>query len=318
MKFFYTLISALLLGNACTPHINEYTVRGSFPGLQDGMTVRLLNAEARNDNDRLLAADTVENGRFELTGSVDAPVMCHLWISNKDTVNNKKQSRSLGTRLFLDHSTIEIRSPHFDSLYYISEFGPEARELLTEVVGGTLQKDYMNYRRTVHANELEYHKYNNVLSTLNWDRMATPDKYAPEEYHRLYTESYRLRKKAAERLHNDRMEFIRNHRQSPLALYVAGEMMSKAFTLPSQDLEEILAQNCHIGDTARTARFQRQAEVPAISARMSAIQTYRFIQRFSTPLSSPLTSVGPSYFNRLLGVLVWSMPCRHSRRKGPL
>lgn len=55
----------------------------------------------------------------------------------------------------------------------------------------------MDYRQTVHANELEYHKYNSVLSTLNWDRMATPDKYTPEEYHRLYTESYRLRKEAA-------------------------------------------------------------------------------------------------------------------------
>ena len=72
----------------------------------------------------------------------------------------------------------------------------------------------MDYRQTVHANELEYHKYNSVLSTLNWDRMATPDKYTPEEYHRLYTESYRLRKEAAGRLHADRMAFIRSHRES--------------------------------------------------------------------------------------------------------
>ena len=40
--------------------------------------------------------------------------------------------------------------------YYISEYGPDDRELLTEVVGGTLQKDYMDYRQTVHANELEW------------------------------------------------------------------------------------------------------------------------------------------------------------------
>lgn len=195
-----------------------------------------------------------------MTGSVDAPVMCHLWISNKDIVSNKKQSRSLGTRLFLDHSAIKIRTPHFDSLYYISEYGPDDRELLTEVVGGTLQKDYMDYRQTVHANELEYSKYNSILSTLNWDRMATPDKYTPEEYHRLYTESYRLRKEAAERLHADRMAFIRSHRQSPLALYVANEMISKSFSVPATDLEEILARNCRISDTARAARFCRQAE----------------------------------------------------------
>ena len=259
MKFYLSILLCLVC-LSCANQADQYIIRGSFPGLQDGMTVRLLNAETRNKDEQLLAADTVKNGRFELTGSVDAPVMCHLWISNKDIVSNKKQSRSLGTRLFLDHSAIKIRTPHFDSLYYISEYGPDDRELLTEVVGGTLQKDYMDYRQTVHANELEYSKYNSILSTLNWDRMATPDKYTPEEYHRLYTESYRLRKEAAERLHADRMAFIRSHRQSPLALYVANEMISKSFSVPATDLEEILARNCRISDTARAARFCRQAE----------------------------------------------------------
>ena len=254
MKFYLSILLCLVC-LSCANQADQYIIRGSFPGLQDGMTVRLLNAETRNKDEQLLAADTVKNGRFELTGSVDAPVMCHLWISNKDIVSNKKQSRSLGTRLFLDHSAIKIRTPHFDSLYYISEYGPDDRELLTEVVGGTLQKDYMDYRQTVHANELEYSKYNSILSTLNWDRMATPDKYTPEEYHRLYTESYRLRKEAAERLHADRMAFIRSHRQSPLALYVANEMISKSFSVPATDLEEILARNCRISDTAEQACY---------------------------------------------------------------
>lgn len=260
MKFFYILAGALLLGSACTPHANRYVVRGNFPGLQDGMTVRLINAEAREEQDKLLATDTVENGCFELTGSVSTPVMCHLWVSNKDIVTDKKQGRQYGTRLFLDNSRIEIKTPCFDSLYYISEFGPDARELQTEVTGSNLQRDYMDYRRKVHTNEYEYSKHNSELSSLNWDRMATPDKYTPEEYTRRYAEAYHARKEAAARLHADRMAFIRSHRQSPLALYVAGEMISKTFSVPATDLEEILTQNCHIDDTARTARFRRQAE----------------------------------------------------------
>ena len=37
-------------------------------------------------------------------------------------------------------------------------------------------------------------------------------------------------------------------------------MISKSFSVPATDLEEILARNCRISDTARAARFCRQAE----------------------------------------------------------
>ena len=117
MKFYLSILLCLVC-LSCANQADQYIIRGSFPGLQDGMTVRLLNAETRNKDEQLLAADTVKNGRFELTGSVDAPVMCHLWISNKDIVSNKKQSRSLGTRLFLDHSAIKIRTPFRQPILY--------------------------------------------------------------------------------------------------------------------------------------------------------------------------------------------------------
>ena len=313
MKFYLSILLCLVC-LSCANQADQYIIRGSFPGLQDGMTVRLLNAETRNKDEQLLAADTVKNGRFELTGSVDAPVMCHLWISNKDIVSNKKQSRSLGTRLFLDHSAIKIRTPHFDSLYYISEYGPDDRELLTEVVGGTLQKDYMDYRQTVHANELEYSKYNSILSTLNWDRMATPDKYTPEEYHRLYTESYRLRKEAAERLHADRMAFIRSHRQSPLALYVANEMISKSFSVPATDLEEL--------------PYQRHRPcspfLPASRTGLLFLQGYP-LSGCSAPYTHfryhpPIRTHPPGtcHADRLLGFMVRSLPCRHPQGESPL
>ena len=94
MKFYLSILLCLVC-LSCANQADQYIIRGSFPGLQDGMTVRLLNAETRNKDEQLLAADTVKNGRFELIGNVDAPVMCHLWISNKDIVSNKKQSRSL-------------------------------------------------------------------------------------------------------------------------------------------------------------------------------------------------------------------------------
>lgn len=82
MKFYLSILLCLVC-LSCANQADQYIIRGSFPGLQDGMTVRLLNAETRNKDEQLLAADTVKNGRFELTGSVDAPVMCHLWIDQQ-------------------------------------------------------------------------------------------------------------------------------------------------------------------------------------------------------------------------------------------
>ena len=72
MKFYLSILLCLVC-LSCANQADQYIIRGSFPGLQDGMTVRLLNAETRNKDEQLLAADTVKNGRFELTGSVDAP-----------------------------------------------------------------------------------------------------------------------------------------------------------------------------------------------------------------------------------------------------
>lgn len=118
MKFYLSILLCLVC-LSCANQADQYIIRGSFPGLQDGMTVRLLNAETRNKDEQLLAADTVKNGRFELTGSVDAPVMCHLWISNKDIVSNKKQSRSSGPAC---SSTIPLSksAPHISTAYTIS------------------------------------------------------------------------------------------------------------------------------------------------------------------------------------------------------
>ena len=61
MKFYLSILLCLVC-LSCANQADQYIIRGSFPGLQDGMTVRLLNAETRNKDEQLLAADTVKNG----------------------------------------------------------------------------------------------------------------------------------------------------------------------------------------------------------------------------------------------------------------
>lgn len=47
MKFYLSILLCLVC-LSCANQADQYIIRGSFPGLQDGMTVRLLNAETRN------------------------------------------------------------------------------------------------------------------------------------------------------------------------------------------------------------------------------------------------------------------------------
>lgn len=257
----YYLFVWLCLGClGCARQADKYIVRGSFPGLQDGMTVRLLNAEARNEEERLLATDTVRDGRFELHGAVASPVMCNLWISNKHLVADKKEGRSLGMQFFLDHSDIEIRTPHFDSLYYISEYSVSPREGLSEAAGGTLQADYHAYRKAVRDAESEYLENNSALTSLNFNRGLDPGKYTPEEYDRLFAGHYEKKREAAARLREQQLNFVRSHRQSPLSLYIAETMVSRNYNVTGEELNKLVALTTEVKDTIRLPRFRKLAE----------------------------------------------------------
>ena len=61
MRQLYYIVVALLLCGACDKQ-GGYVIRGSFPGLKDGMIVTLNNLE--KEKKETLATDTVRNGRF--------------------------------------------------------------------------------------------------------------------------------------------------------------------------------------------------------------------------------------------------------------
>lgn len=73
-NFFFGM--ALLLCSACASRTEEFVVRGSFPGLRDGMAVALRNMEGEGT----FAVDTVRDGKFELRGAVVSPRYCNLLI----------------------------------------------------------------------------------------------------------------------------------------------------------------------------------------------------------------------------------------------
>ena len=72
MRQLYYIVVALLLCGACDKQ-GGYVIRGSFPGLKDGMIVKLNQIED-SFNEINLSIDTVRNGQFEL--KVLPPLPC--------------------------------------------------------------------------------------------------------------------------------------------------------------------------------------------------------------------------------------------------
>ena len=127
--FFYA--AALLLCSACGSRHDGFTVRGSFPGLQDGMTVVICNAE--NEKYDTIAAGVVENGRFELQGKVRTPLYCELQIHNQDIESLPEKIKMANTYLFLDNSRLTVKAVHLDSMQFTPAFLAETSELRTPV-----------------------------------------------------------------------------------------------------------------------------------------------------------------------------------------
>lgn len=256
-SYIYFYLSFVCTLFACSRERTDFVVRGQFPGLQDGMSVTLVNTEARGGDSKTIATDTVRNGRFELQGALVSPVMCQLRISNKPLLADPKESKTLGTRLFLDNSEVEIQTPCFDSLYYISEFSVSPRELLTRIAGSRLQADYMAYREALHDSEAEYLDCKSELSALSFDYQF--GKYPEEEYNRRMAEGYGKIAKAAARFREARLAFVRSHRQSPLALYVAQQLLAQPFEITDTELAELVELTAGVADSVRMPRFRKQA-----------------------------------------------------------
>ena len=181
-NFFFGM--ALLLCSACASRTEEFVVRGSFPGLRDGMAVALRNMEGEGT----FAVDTVRDGKFELRGAVVSPRYCNLLIYTGEQNASSGMGRMVNTYLFLDNSELTVEVAHLDSMEFVHPFMAEFAVPKARVEGGALQREYYEYQDALLPLKLALSKADNDVAMLNLK--SEQERYAPEVFDRQFDELY--------------------------------------------------------------------------------------------------------------------------------
>lgn len=241
------IVVLLIIFGACNSSPKGFVIRGSFPGLQDGMICSLRNIE----EDKILAIDTVKNGGFELSGYAAHPAGSEIVFSNKPLIDTtKEESSEWFVTFLLDNSEMTLEVEHIDSLYC---FYPD-RNWKPLLLGGQLQTDYNDYLVQAHALEFLVDSLDGLLIWLS------KDDYTPEAYDKRYMELQLAYDKAKARLDSCKMNFIREHPKSFLSLRFIVLRFYQGFDYTQEEVEELIRIGEGIPDSLEQIRFREMAE----------------------------------------------------------
>ena len=251
MNKIFFFITTLLLCSACTPRPEGFVIRGSFPGLQNGMVVSLRSMEG----EAILATDTIQKGKFELQGVTASPQYCNLVISSN--TSSSDMSKMVNIYMFLDNSELTVNAAHLDSLQFIHPLISETAVPKARVEGGPLQREYYEYRDTLMPLLLAASEVNTALTMLNMQE----NQYTTEEFDKRFDELYFKKLTAEAVVDAAKMEFIRQHPQSPVSLFIAEGLLNTTFIRTTEEIKELTHIAEQIEDTVRRPRVLKMAEI---------------------------------------------------------
>ena len=143
MKKTVLFLFSILLCAALRAQEQEFVIRGVIPGMADGIRVALLSAEGLSHE--TLAETEAKDGRFELRGKVDSPLLCtlvtnNLGILSEEEMNAGASIRWTYTPVFVDNVVMTVETPHYDSIPVELPVSASFR-----ITGGEIQADFNEY-----------------------------------------------------------------------------------------------------------------------------------------------------------------------------
>ena len=202
-----------------------------------------------------MAMDTIQDGKFELHGVTASPQYCNLIISSN--TSSSDMSKMVNIYMFLDNSELTVNAAHLDSLQFVHPLISETAIPKARVEGGPLQREFYEYRDTLTPLLLTASEVNNALAMLNMQN----DQYTTEEYNNRFDELYPKKLTTEAAIDAAKMEFIRQHPQSPVSLFIAEGLLNTTFIRTAEEIKELTRIAEQIEDTVRRPRVLKMAEI---------------------------------------------------------
>lgn len=159
--------------------------------------------------------------------------------------------------MFLDNSELTVNAAHLDSLQFVHSLISETAIPKARVEGGPLQREFYEYRDTLTPLLLTASEVNNALAMLNMQN----DQYTTEEYNNRFDELYPKKLTTEAAIDAAKMEFIRQHPQSPVSLFIAEGLLNTTFIRTAEEIKELTRIAEQIEDTVRRPRVLKMAEI---------------------------------------------------------
>ncbi len=240
---------------SCNQLNNEFTITSQIGGgLEKGTIVTLTNIEGDSSRDWVvLACDTVENGVFQLKGSVASPTLCSLAIKqNKVDEKGKSYEVDAKVTLMVENLPISIEAAHLDSIPLAWERGksPLMKERNVTVKGGKAQMEYNELRERLIDPEIEEYKARQewlqcFYRTKNRDSMA------------VY-ENVRKQKHAV--VDQIKEDFLQEHPDYSISMWMLHKKMKEYFGYTPEELDGLLAKVSTTTDTLRLRKMKETVE----------------------------------------------------------
>lgn len=225
-----TIIFLLLCQMAWGQNSDKFVINGNIPGIKDGLEVILSLIDSNSDEP--LAKTVTKDGKFILTGKLDYPEMCILYIDVNPEIKDDDNKNLLGSSLLVGNGEITYSCENVDSLPILLNVSSNVK------IGGlAIAEQYNDFQNSLVDIIKKYHRlYEKYLEI--YELPAMKGVFHTHEGISMVNE-FRIMEK---QMQDIRWEFLRKHGNSPVGLEVAKELLTKAEgTLTKQQIDEVMA-----------------------------------------------------------------------------
>lgn len=240
-----------LAGNALAQ--SGFTLTSRIGGLRDGDLVVL--KESESGLEKVIAQDTVHDGRFVLEGRVESPTLCELRIqvprvSTNPEDNGERYTGETEIKLMVENLPITVEAAHTDSIPLGWEYrrAAEEKEANVRITAGRAQREFQELRDAVRPIELQSWRY----------RMKA---YSFPEEMRDSIKFYSLKDREwGEKAEQAQFRFMAEHSDYSISIFLLQKEVLEPFTFSDAALDSMVVCASTTYDKVRLARLKRNVE----------------------------------------------------------